>query len=244
MVDAGIQGKAMVFGATGFTGRAVVAELLARGVPVVAHVRPDSQRLGEWRERFSKLGAEVDAAAWEEQALAAALSLHRPAYVFGCLGTTRKRMKKVAAQGRDPQTQGYEAVDYGLTVMVLDAAKAAGLRPRFVYISAVGGAKPGMSAYSKWRYRTEQAVIKSGVPYNIARPSFIMGPGRDEARPNEILGARLLDGCLQLLVLVGLRKYRDRLRSTTNQVLARNLVRVALEPGAQNQIFESEQLRE
>ena len=40
---------AFVAGATGFTGREVVRLLVERGVPAVAHVRPDSPRLEEWK---------------------------------------------------------------------------------------------------------------------------------------------------------------------------------------------------
>ena len=47
---------AFVAGATGFTGREVVAELVRRGVRTLAHVRPDSSRLDEWRERFEAMG--------------------------------------------------------------------------------------------------------------------------------------------------------------------------------------------
>ncbi len=43
-------------GATGYTGRAVVSELRERGFEVVAHVRPDSTQLDEWRSRFAQLG--------------------------------------------------------------------------------------------------------------------------------------------------------------------------------------------
>ena len=54
------QGKAMVFGATGFTGREVVRELIVRKIPAIAHIRPDSGRLQEWQKRFKKMGAKVD----------------------------------------------------------------------------------------------------------------------------------------------------------------------------------------
>ena len=53
-----------VAGATGLTGREVVAQLRQRGVPTVAHVRPDSPRLDEWRARFEALGATVDTTPW------------------------------------------------------------------------------------------------------------------------------------------------------------------------------------
>lgn len=235
--------RAVVLGATGFTGREVVAELVARKIPVVAHVRPDSPRLAEWRERFLKLGAEVDATPWNEKPLTETLSRLRPDYIFACLGTTRARMGKVAKSGGAPQSQSYEAVDYGLTVMALNAAKAVGLHSRFVYLSALGGGRPGATAYGKWRFKTEQVVIQSGLPYSIARPSFIIGPGRDDRRFGELIGAKTIDAVLELAGLLGLKKLRDRLHSISNATLARALVRIALDPNAENKVCESEQLR-
>src|SRR5215217_2597869 len=82
---------AFVAGATGYTGREVVRALVARGVRAVAHVRPDSPRLAEWRERFGEVGADVDATPWEEPAIRAALARWRPTHVFALLGTTRER---------------------------------------------------------------------------------------------------------------------------------------------------------
>jgi uncharacterized protein YbjT (DUF2867 family) len=48
---------AFVLGATGFVGREVVRQLSARGAATVAHVRPDSRSLAEWRDKLDALGA-------------------------------------------------------------------------------------------------------------------------------------------------------------------------------------------
>jgi uncharacterized protein YbjT (DUF2867 family) len=234
--------KAMVFGATGFTGREVVAELCRRGIPAVAHVRPDSPRLKDWREKFMSMGAEVDTSEWEEAALVRTFVRVKPAIIFCAIGTTRARIKQAVRSGRDPKRQDYEAVDYGLTALLLRAASAAGIKPRFVYLSAAGTGKTGLTAYARARYKAEQAVLKSGLPYTIARPSFIVGPDRDDKRSMELLGAKMIDGLLLLAGVFGLRKLRERYRSTTNRVLARALVRYAFEPSAENAILESETL--
>jgi nucleoside-diphosphate-sugar epimerase len=88
--------RAFVAGATGYTGRAVVAELIRRDVAVTAHVRPDSARLAEWRTRFESLGADVDTSAWRDADMTAALRAHRPTVVYALLGTTRRRMRHAA----------------------------------------------------------------------------------------------------------------------------------------------------
>src|SRR5262245_139273 len=109
--------SAFVAGATGYTGREVVRELAVRGFSVVAHVRPDSPRLGEWRARFGELGAgvKVDASPWNLDAVIAALGTHAPTHLFALLGTTRARAKAAAKNGA--AAADYEAVDYGLTAM-------------------------------------------------------------------------------------------------------------------------------
>ncbi len=60
---------AFVAGATGYTGRELVRVLAESGRKVVAHVRPDSSRLDEWRERFAALGATLDTTPWERTQL-------------------------------------------------------------------------------------------------------------------------------------------------------------------------------
>ncbi len=93
--------SAIVFGATGLTGRFVVTHLVKAGVRVVAHVRPDSPRLAEWTARFEKEGAEISSAAWQKDAIDALVAKEHPTLVFGLLGTTQARVKEAAREGRD-----------------------------------------------------------------------------------------------------------------------------------------------
>ena len=238
-----ISDQALVAGATGFTGREVVRVLVEKGVPTIAHLRPDSTRLKEWTERFQKMGAEVDNTAWELTAMTGTFARLRPAYIFSLLGTTRARVKQVARSGKDPKTQDYGAVDYGLAALLINAAKAAGIKPVFVYLSAAGTNAKSGSPYYQARWKLEQELIKSGLFYVIARPSFIIGPDRDEKRAGEIYGARTLDLLLALAGIFGLKKMNGRYRSTSNTILAQALVRLALDPNCANKIFESEELR-
>ena len=52
------------------------------------------------------------------------------------------------------------------------------------------------SASACSREVVERAVAGSGLPYAIARPSFITGPDRDEFRPGERIGAMVSDAAL------------------------------------------------
>jgi uncharacterized protein YbjT (DUF2867 family) len=230
---------AFVAGATGYTGRAVVEQLVARGVRTVAHVRPDSSRRNEWEERWRGQGAEVDATPWELPALTETLTRLRPTLVFGLLGTTRVRAR---SEGKGA-VEGYEAIDHGLTMMLRDAAEACGHRPRFVYLSAAAVKEDTANPYMRVRARVERALREGGLPYTIARPSFIAGADRDEPRLGERIGAGVADGVLAFAGLLGGRKLRERYSSMTNVELARGLVRVAMEPRFENEVAEAEELR-
>jgi uncharacterized protein YbjT (DUF2867 family) len=214
---------AFVAGATGYTGREVVAALRERGIRTIAHVRPDSARVAEFRERFTALGAERV----------------RPTHVFALLGTTRARAR---SEGMSAQ-QAYARIDYGLTKWLVDAALALGSSPRFVYLSAAGVDPESKNNYVAARARTEQCVKSSGLPYTIARPSFITGPDREEDRPLERIGGVVADGVLAFVGALGARKLRARYRSTTAAQLARGLVRIAFDPGWASRVAQSEDLR-
>lgn len=230
--------KAFVAGATGFVGREVVRALREREVETIAHVRPDSARLSEWQERFSALGAIMDTTEWQSQAMTVRLVELEPTIVFALLGTTRKRARR--SPDRD---ESYRTVDYGLTRILLDAAAATAGKPRFVYLSSVGVSDRSRSDYLKARADTERAVQNSGLPYLIARPSFITGPGRDDHRPGERMAAKVVDGALALADLAGAHALRNRYRSTTSVILAEALVHWACAAGTEDRILDGEALR-
>jgi uncharacterized protein YbjT (DUF2867 family) len=230
-----------VAGATGYTGRAVVRALREAGVDVAAHIRPDSPSLAAWRAQFEPLGATVDTTPWESEAMRAALTALQPSLVFALLGTTRSRAKRAARERGVVET--YQTVDVGLTLLLYEAARRCGSRPRFVYLSAIGAREGTRNAYLAARVLVERALSDGDLPYLIARPSFITGPDRDEFRLAERVAARLTDAGLAIAGMLGARRLQERYRSTTPASLARALVRAALDPQAPNRVLESEELR-
>lgn len=232
--------RAFVAGATGFTGRAVVAELARRQVEVRAHVRPDSHQLDDWRQTFGALGdhVRVDTTAWEEQALIASLAADPPGVVFALLGTTRARASRDAKHGAD---SSYEAIDYGLTAMLRRACEALEHPPRFVYLSSMGVREGAAGSYLQARWKVEQELQAGALPYVIARPSFITGE-RDESRPGERIGSAVADGLLGVVGALGGKRLADRYRSTDDVTLARALVSLALDPDATG-TFASDELQ-
>jgi nucleoside-diphosphate-sugar epimerase len=232
---------AFVAGATGLTGRLVVEALAHRGgsAIAVAHVRPDSPLLEEHRARFEALGARVDATPWEEEAMARALERWRPRAVFALLGTTRARARR---EGRGRADEAYEAVDYGLTALLLRAATRLDPPPRFVYLSSTGVTEGTRNAYLAVRARLERELRESGLPYAIARPSFIVGE-REPERRWEGIAAKLGDGALAAAGALGAAKLRDRYRSIEASALAEALVRLAFEPDVAGRVVEANELQ-
>ena len=221
-----MSGAAFVAGATGYTGREVVRALVDHGIDTWAHVRPDSPGRERWTGRFEALGAHVDVTPWDEEALCATLARLRPRLVFALLGTTAKRARGAARAGRDA---GYEAIDYGLSALLLRCTPE---DARFIYLSAVGVDARTRNRYLAVRWRLESALRASGRDWIIARPSFITGADREEARPIERIGAALVDGALAVAAVLGAGRLRDRYASLDAGTLAAGLVRHALDPAS------------
>jgi uncharacterized protein YbjT (DUF2867 family) len=232
---------AFVAGATGYTGREVVRALASSQAvaKTVAHVRPDSTQLADWRKRFADMGAEVDATAWDEAALTETLTALAPTCVYALLGTTRHRAKGEGLAA----AEAYERIDYGLTAMLIRAATACGSTPRFVYLSSAGVSEGSSNPYMQARARAEADLRASGLPFTIARPSFITGPDRDDSRPMERVGAAFSDAALAVFGAFGAKGIQARYRSTTNTVLARALVRLGADPAAAGQVADADSLR-
>ncbi len=93
--------------------------------------------------------------------------------VVQLIGTVRARF----AEG------DYHDIDYGATVALGEAAKAAGV-PRLLLLSSVG-AGSARGAYLAVKRKTEAWVQACGLEYTIVRPSFIVGEGR---RAAQVLG--------------------------------------------------------
>ena len=213
---------AFVAGATGYTGRETVRALRARGVHTIAHVRPDSPRLDEWRTRFGKLGSSVDSTPWQAKAIQQRIEELRPTLVFALLGTTSARARAEAGAS-------YETVDYNLTHMLMEATRASAADALFIYVSAMGAREDTRNAYLRVRGRIERELRESGVRHLIIRPAFISGDDRDERRPAERRAARMIDGVLGVARILGARGLYHRYATLSGSQLAQGMVHLALQ---------------
>jgi NADH dehydrogenase len=100
----------------------------------------------------------------------------------------------VSGAGLEPGMQGCEAVVHLVGIIlekgkntfaavhhlgtrnVVEAAKRNGVK-RFVHMSALGVRADGVAAYQTSKWKGEEEVRRSGIPYCILRPSLIFGPG-------------------------------------------------------------------
>lgn len=230
--------RAFIAGATGHTGRALVEACRRAGAHVVAHIRPGSSSLQRLGPRFEELGAVLDTTAWEPAALRDTLAGHRPTQVFALLGTTRKR---ASAEGMGA-SEGYEKIDYGLSVMLIDAVADACPDARLVYLSAVGVREGTSNPYMRARARVETHLHQSSLEWTIVRPAMITGD-REESRLAESVGGVVGDALLSVAGFFGAHRIQDRYASITGSALAEGLARVASDPQYAHQTVHGEALR-
>lgn len=183
---------ALVIGATGLIGRALVNELLAKdGIGKVitltrSSLTLDSTELDEKFENhiidFSKL---AHYAAYFKQA----------DMLFSCLGTTKKAVGTI-------EKQRVIDVDYQY-----DAAKVAcesGVEEYYL-VSSSGASASSLSPYLKMKGDLEDKVIALGFKRCVIfRPSLLIGE-RTEKRPGEFFAGKVMPLLSYLPVL---KKYR------------------------------------
>ena len=151
--------KVFLTGATGFVGRNVLARLLVEGHTVRALVR-DPQKAGQLAQtRVELVPGDVVEGRGLDQGLEGCEA------VIHLVGIIVEKGKNTFA-----------AVHHLGTRNVVEAAKRAGVK-RFVHMSALGVRADGPAAYQTTKWRGEEEVRKSGLPFCILRPSLIFGPG-------------------------------------------------------------------
>ena len=204
-----------VAGATGYTGRNLVAHLRGLDLPTWAHVRPDSSSRREATDAFMAQGAKVSHVPWEVAQMAEAIARAKPAYVFSLIGTTKARM-------RQEQGSSYDTVDLGLTTCLLEAIAMAGLSPVFVLLSSQGTSPSAPGAYMKARWQMERAVEGSGLEHMIVRSGLIHG-GRQEPRLGETVAAWAAGAGAGLASLVGASRLARQVKPIDGRTLAAGL---------------------
>jgi divinyl chlorophyllide a 8-vinyl-reductase len=147
--------RVMVAGASGTIGRAVVAELVARGAEVTALLRPARTGGAALPELAGAQSVRVgldDAAG-----LAAAFETVRPDVVISCIAS------------RSGAPRDADLVDRQHNLALLAAAQAAGAQ-HFILLSAICVQKP-LLAFQHAKLAFEAVLQESGMAYTIVRPT-------------------------------------------------------------------------
>lgn len=150
--------RVLVTGATGFVGRYVVRQLHEDNFYVKILVRKDSDRTpieGAYDE--AAIGDVKDAPSLRK----ACENVDAVVHVVGI----RKEAKG----------QKFDEVVVEGTRRLVEAARASGTVKKFVLQSALGTGPDANNDYHRTKYEAEQIVSRSGIPYTIFRPSFILG---------------------------------------------------------------------
>jgi uncharacterized protein YbjT (DUF2867 family) len=150
--------KVLLTGATGFVGSHMLERLLHDGHQVHAFVRDPAKHRELSRDGVTLLGGDVITGAGLDSAMGGCDAIiHLVGIIIETHGVT------------------FEKAHQHATANVLAAAKRAGIK-KFVHMSAVGAAPGGVSGYQTSKWRAEEAVRASGIPFTILRPSIIFGP--------------------------------------------------------------------
>ncbi len=157
--------KVFLTGATGFVGRNMLKRLLAEGHGIRALLRSLPGQNARLVQGFHREGdfAYVRGDVVSGAGLVAGME--------GCDAVIHL-VGIIVEKGSNT----FEAVHHLGTRNVVEAARRAGIR-RFVQMSAIGVRADGVSEYQRSKWRGEEEVRRSGIPYCILRPSLIFGPG-------------------------------------------------------------------
>jgi NADH dehydrogenase len=151
--------KVFLTGATGFVGKNMLKRLLAEGHAVRALVRdPQKANLAEH--------AKVE---WVAGDVAEGTGLDQG--MQGCDAVIHL-VGIIVEKG----TNTFERVHHLGTRNVVEAAKRVGIK-RFVQMSALGARADGVAPYQTTKWKGEEEVRRSGIPFCILRPSVIFGEG-------------------------------------------------------------------
>ena len=150
---------ALVTGATGFLGREVVKALRTRDIEVRCLVHtPGREQILAGRGVDVHYGSVGDPAALR----AAIYNVDAVVHLVGVI--------------RESGPVTFKGVNRGGTQNVVEVAKREGVG-HFVYVSAIGARDDHRYPYLRTKWQGEQAVIGSGMPYTILRPSIQFGEG-------------------------------------------------------------------
>jgi len=160
--------KVFLTGATGFVGKHMLERLLVEGHAVRAAVRGLPGQNARLLIHTEHLGRKDDFQ-WVHGDIVEGTRLDEG--MQGCDAVIHL-VGIIVEKG----TNTFERVHYLGTRHVVEAAKRTGIK-RFVQMSALGVRADGVAPYQTTKWKGEEEVRQSGIPFCILRPSLIFGEG-------------------------------------------------------------------
>ena len=156
--------KVFVTGSTGFVGRHVVADLLAKGHDVFTGVRDIAKVACIFGDRVTP--AEIDFT--DKNSIRKALLVVMPEAIVHLVGIISEMPSKGIT---------FEQVHRRVPADLYRVAVDLGIR-KVVHMSALGVHPDATSNYHRTKLAAEHALRSSGLTFTIFRPSVIIGPGQ------------------------------------------------------------------
>jgi len=208
---------ALIVGATGLIGRAVIERFGSTPVAVLA--RRDVEGLALHHNQLVALSER-----WAD-----IIASEKPAVLISCLGTT---IRQAGSQ------DAFRAVDHDLVLAVAEAAKCAGTA-HMIAVSSVGAAAKSSNFYLRTKGETEDDLRALGFDrLDLIRPGLLRGDRPGPQRLGEgiaTIAAPLMDALLH----GSLRRYR----SIAGESVAAAIVALASQGGSGVHIHENDAIR-
>jgi len=152
-----VTGRIFITGGSGFVGTAIRKALGDRSVRLLVRDQADAENSGD-RDVETVVG-----------------DVQNPASLRGAMDGCEAVIHLVAIISEEGNATFDGVIRQG-TVNVVAEAQKAGIK-RFLQMSAMGTRNDPHYGYFEAKWQADQAVINSGIPWTIFRPSVIFGPG-------------------------------------------------------------------
>ncbi len=208
--------KILVIGSSGFVGRHVAQALLADGYAVRCSARNPAKV-----QDLATLGCEVVQGDMSDLAsMQQALDSVDAAYIA---------VHTLSPQQAGTTGQGFMDVEMDGLRNIVTACRTNGVR-RLVYVTFLGAAPDGPSAWIRGRWEAEQFLLHSGLDVTVIRPGQIVGVGGQ--------GFNMLVGQAKRSTAVMMGSGRQKFRTIALDDLGYYLVGVLNDPQAYGQCYD------